>query len=476
MKHGPLEYCEGVARLTPKLAPWMLAELIDVQSLDDLLIRHGSPLHVHVPSQMQANITSIRSVAAARNIALEMHFACKANKCSWYATEAFRANIGIDVASETELMAGIEAGFSGSRIVVTASVKSESLVATAATVGAIVVVASVEDADTVARFLVGHPDAAVNVSIRISGFAFPKGRHESRFGFDIADAAAQIRSLMQRHSDVANRISVRGIHFHLDGTSVTQRVVGIRQSIELTTALRQHGHPIEFVDIGGGAPVQYLERSDDWIDFHRRVDRQIDGDDTDAVLLPNHTYGRSKIDGNYAQVLRNYPTWQADEAASWFGKILDGDGIAKSLADNDLRLHCQPGRALLDGCGITVARVVSIKPMASGDVVVMLDMNQTHCRTTSVDFAIDPILLPNAREVRGTSLTGFLAGNYCAEDDFISPRRFRFSRSVYPGDLIVFPNTAGYQMHFMESRGHQFELPQNIAIAGDDTGRDQRAE
>lgn len=115
-------------------------------------------------------------------------------------------------------------------------------------------------------------------------------------------------------------------------------------------------------------------------------------------------------------------------------------------------------------CGITVARVIACKTNDAGDTFVTLEMNQTNCKTTSVDFAVDPILVPCERMKRPPATTGYLVGNYCAEDDLITPRRMRFDHGAAAGDIVAFPNTAGYQMHFMESRGHQFDLPANVVI------------
>ncbi|MEL6896165.1 MAG: Y4yA family PLP-dependent enzyme, partial [Planctomycetota bacterium] len=55
-------------------------------------------------------------------------------------------------------------------------------------------------------------------------------------------------------------------------------------------------------------------------------------------------------------------------------------------------------------------------------------------------------------------------GAYCTESEFISQRRFAFPHGIQRGDLVVFPNTAGYLMHFMESRSHQFELAKNLVF------------
>jgi len=41
---------------------------------------------------------------------------------------------------------------------------------------------------------------------------------------------------------------------------------------------------------------------------------------------------------------------------------------------------------------------------------------------------------------------------------------------VKAGDLMVFPNTAGYLMHFLESRSHQFPLARNVFVTEGNAG------
>ena len=45
-----------------------------------------------------------------------------------------------------------------------------------------------------------------------------------------------------------------------------------------------------------------------------------------------------------------------------------------------------------------------------------------------------------------------------------------FPQGVKPADLMVFPNTAGYLMHFLESRSHQFPLAQNVFVTEGNAG------
>jgi len=93
-------------------------------------------------------------------------------------------------------------------------------------------------------------------------------------------------------------------------------------------------------------------------------------------------------------------------------------------------------------------------------------MNRTQCRTSSDDFLVDPLLIPATEKSplprTPAGISGYLVGAYCTESELLSLRKLQFPHGVGLGDLIVFPNTAGYFMHFLESRSHQFPLARNV--------------
>jgi diaminopimelate decarboxylase len=165
-------------------------------------------------------------------------------------------------------------------------------------------------------------------------------------------------------------------------------------------------------------------------------------------------------------------------APGWLAGILDapsGTGrgtLAEELRARELVLRCEPGRSLLDGCGLTVARVEHRKRHRDGSWSIGVAMNRSQCATSKPDHAVDPILLRTGvcspGPGRPPSMEGYLMGTYCTESDLLSRRRLRFPHGVARGDLVVFPNTAGYLMHFVETRSHQFPLARNLVVGGRD--------
>ncbi|MCY7302369.1 MAG: Y4yA family PLP-dependent enzyme, partial [Thermoleophilia bacterium] len=61
-------------------------------------------------------------------------------------------------------------------------------------------------------------------------------------------------------------------------------------------------------------------------------------------------------------------------------------------------------------------------------------------------------------------IEGYLVGAYCIERDLLPWRRMRFPMGVDVGDIVVFPNTAGYLMHILESASHQMPPARNLVV------------
>lgn len=182
-----------------------------------------------------------------------------------------------------------------------------------------------------------------------------------------------------------------------------------------------------------------------------------------------------------------YPYWQELTRGPWLDRVLRGEvapgvSAAEALRARGLVLHCEPGRSMLDGCGMTLARVAFRKRTSDGVPLVGLEMNRTQCRSTSADFLLDPALVPVAGSSGGTAeeeasgcepLEGaFLVGAYCIEAELILRRAFDLPHGVRVGDAIALPNTGGYLMHILESASHQIPLAANVVRTAHGPRRD----
>ena len=446
--------CHGELPLTGRIEPWM-NQVVDDRNLRDWLSRHGSPLNIVNPSPMARNIEQLNRVAACRDIAFRVYFARKANKCLSFVQQAMRSSIGVDTASENEVRQCLEIGVDPADLICTAAVKSDSLLQLCIKHQICIALDNHDELIAVTEQS-RHSEHVAHVAIRLGGFHHNGTKLPTRFGFDI-----DTNGLLDDFA--IDNVIVRGVHFHLDGYDASQRVSAIDQSLRWVEALRAVGHPVEFLDIGGGLPMSYLDDGDQWKTFWQEHDRALLGDRT-PITYRNHALGKFVNQGQVIGKPNIYPFHQQPVRDQWLAGVLDSQASRGTIADRirmaNLQLRCEPGRSLLDGCGMTVARVEFRKQNADGDWLIGLAMNRTQCRTTNDDFLVDPLLIQTSLD-RPDAMTGYLVGAYCTEFELISLRRLHFPIGVCRGDLILFPNTAGYLMHFLESRSHQFPLAKN---------------
>jgi diaminopimelate decarboxylase len=278
-----------------------------------------------------------------------------------------------------------------------------------------------------------------------------------------------------------SRIRIAGVHFHLDGYDPDDRVAAIGESLELIDALRGRGHEVGFLDIGGGIPISYLDSGEQWTRFWAEQRRALGG------KRPELTFGNRGLGliagGRGVRGEPNvYPFHQETVRGGWLDRVLGSpletgsgaDTVAGAIASRGLELRCEPGRSLLDGCGMTVARVEFRKQRGDGTWLIGLGMNRTQCRSSSDDFLVDPLLIRAEPSLPGAGSSGstgpiqaYLVGAYCMERELLTWRKLEFPAGVSVGDLVAFPNTAGYLMHILESSSHQIPLARNLVVDGE---------
>ena len=122
----------------------------------------------------------------------------------------------------------------------------------------------------------------------------------------------------------------------------------------------------------------------------------------EPLTFEGHGLGLSAHGGKATGRLNVYPGHQDPIRGAWLREVLEaplasGATVAGSLRERGLGLRCEPGRSLLDGCGMTVARVEFRKRRRDGTWLIGLAMNRTQCRSTADDFPVDPILMRACR-------------------------------------------------------------------------------
>jgi len=423
---------------------------------------YGSPLNVLCVAPLQRNIQELRDVVTSHGLDSRIYFARKSNKAICFVDAALSMGCGIDVASDIELRQSMDRGAKPVDLICTAAIKNERLIEQCIHQR---ITMTMDNVDELQQFIAiaKRVGKDARIAIRCSGFLHEGEKLYSRFGIDVNEAACLIELLKDQPVDV------QGLHFHLDGNSASERVSAIEQSLLIATKFREHGHQLRFLDIGGGVPMSYLDDGTQYANFWNELRLALRGQ-RDPITYRGHGLGFIAATNDIVDVPKTYPYYQSLTRGDWLRQILAtpseaGEAIGKLVSKSGLQLRLEPGRSVLDGCGMTVARVEYRKRHFNGDWLIGLSMNRTQCRTTSDDFLVDPLLIKRPGDSgRDSEMMGYLVGAYCTEAELLTLRKLRFPRAVAIGDLVVFPNTAGYLMHFLESRSHQFPLAANIVV------------
>ncbi|MCI0922230.1 Y4yA family PLP-dependent enzyme [Sphingobacterium rhinopitheci] len=453
--------------LTPLLHPWIKELIGHPELLLSAIEEHGSPINVHSLAPFGENIQAYQEVFQKFGLKYKIFFARKANKCIVFPLAASKQGQGADTASFRELKQCLDAGIAPKDLILTAAVKNRQLLELAVEHQITVVLDNMDEWDLLQQ-IVRDKQKEITVNVRLGSFHFEGKTLPTRFGFTSEEAFLFIQKI--RKEEPLLRFS--GLHFHLNGYSVEQRVTAIEQSLELIDRLYEQGINTESLDIGGGFLMNYLSDKFEWENFHRELKRAV-LDEREPITYQNDALGMIKLNNQLYGEPTVYPYYNELHKTDFLKSILTSisstqqQPLFELLRKRNIELRMEPGRSLLDQCGITVAKVAFRKKDSDGNWLFGLEMNRTQLRSSSADFLLDPIHIPQTENLENTDYCeGYLVGSYCLEQELILKRKLAFSQFPQVGDLLIFPNTAGYMMHFFESEAHLFELAKNLVVVG----------
>ncbi|PPJ34037.1 diaminopimelate epimerase [Nocardia nova] len=411
-------------------AEWERRLLADTHLLDDIAHAVGGPFHVLYPERVGATIDGFREQFRRHGVDGAIYYGKKANKSAAVVRVCAEHGVGVDVASVGELSSALANGIRGHDLVVTGPAKSDELLWLATRHGALI---AVDDPGELAR-LTGL-GATARVLLRV----LPPDS-TSRFGLtDI-----ELDTVLHR-TDPAP-IRVEGLSFHLSGYDPIARSELAAALVDRCRHARALGHPVTTISIGGGFGVEYLP------DTAWRAFTEAHGP---------HWFHADKTFDSY------YPYHQRPAGSAALAAVLDHGDLAKVLRAHAIRLAVEPGRALLDRAGSTVFRVQGVKTRTAQSLPYqLLTVDGTSLSLSEQwfdsEYLPDPVLWP----MRPGAVTPACVGAAtCLESDMLSWRRIPLPRPAVVGDLLVYPNTAGYQMDSNESSFHDLPIPPKVLLS-----------
>ncbi|MEE1836122.1 Y4yA family PLP-dependent enzyme [Streptomyces sp. SP17KL33] len=432
--------------MTTSAPPSLAARTTDeVRSLlDDPLLHElhhglGGPYHLLFPGRFDANAAAFREALAEAGVEGQVYFAKKANKAAVFVERAAVLGLGVDVASHGELREALAHGVRGADVVVTGPAKSEQLLRVAVLQGSLVAVDAIDELDRVLALAAGLGRTA-----RVLLRRLPPGQPHSRFGLDEDECETALRRCS------AGPVDVEGFSFHLSGYDVRQRADLAGQLVRLCLHAREMGLRADRISIGGGFAVDYVG-ADDWRRFTKEH-------------RPEHYHADKTFSGFYPY---HSPVAGADALRAVLGATPAGERepLARLLRAAGVRLLAEPGRALLDQAGCTVFAVQGVKER-DGYAVLTVDGTSLSLSEQwfESEYLPEPVLVPHTEESDAGPFPACVGAATCLESDMISWRKIPFPLRPVVGDLLLYLNTAGYQMDSNESPFHELALPPKVVI------------
>jgi diaminopimelate decarboxylase len=436
---APVTAC--LPRLPAHLEEPALGVLSDEPALlHELAAGVGGPYHLLFPERFDAAAAGFAAVLTQAGVNGRVYFAKKANKAACWVRRCAELGVGVDVASLGELRGALSDGVRGDALVVTGPAKTEQLHRLAILQGCLLVVDALDELERVVELAAGLGE------VRILLRCLPPDGPASRFGMDERELTVALERCVRARAAVR----LEGFSFHLPGYEVAPRADFAGRLLGWCARAQGLGLPAQAISIGGGFAVDYVD-GPAWERFR-------------PGLAPEHFHGGRRFEAYYPY---HSPVAGAAMLRAVLAAVPAGEGrpLAALLAGAGVELLCEPGRALLDQAGCTVFSVQGVKAREYGIVTVDGTSLSLSEQWFNSEFLPDPVLVP--RDARAVSEPGFaacVAGASCLECDLLTWRKVAFPMRPRPGDLLVYVNTAGYQMDSNESPFHDLPLPPKIVV------------
>ncbi|MFI6144839.1 Y4yA family PLP-dependent enzyme [Streptomyces sp. NPDC051109] len=459
----------GPLYLEPRLAARLAALLDSAPFLHLLVDALGSPLNVLLPDQITENTEAFRSVYRRHRLGGQVFFAHKANRSRSLVRRLAAEDAAVDVASVGELRHALGAGFTADRIMATGP-KDPAFLWLAARSGATVNADGPDELEALAGLVRRHGLPRPKVLLRLSEFEASGPRtlsRRSRFGTSVK-AFGPLLDLLERHRD---RVDPIGVAYHLDTTSPDEKAIALEGCLRAMDDLGSRGFQPRVVDIGGGFGVSYLAHAAQWDRYTSELAAAVMGR-RPPLAWGGHGYGLHAEGGTLRGALSMYPGHRPVAGAGYLDALLSqpaptlGRGLGTLLLESLYDLYTEPGRALADQCGLSLARVLEVRHPDAGPALVRLAMNASDVALEDHGILMDPVLVSREGGPAGPPepVGVHLMGNLCLEADLITRRTVFLPRLPRPGDLLGFANTAGYCMDFGVTRAQQQPVARKVAV------------
>ena len=367
-------------------------------SLTDLAERVGTPVYVYSTATLERHYRVMSDAVATHADALGdalIAFAVKANSNVSVLATLARLGCGADTVSEGEIRRARKAGIPADRIIFSGVGKTDAELAYALSIGVRQI--NVESPSELDRLIIVAersntcPDIAIRVNPKVGAGGHAKittGGEGDKFGIPAEEALA-----LYARAAASPHVRPVGLACHI-GSQITDLApleAAFLLLRQMTITLRDQGHEVARLDLGGGlgVPYQGAAPTASPADYVAMAARVLDGLDVDAVF--------------------------------------------------------EPGRLLAANAGILLSRVIQITERAG-------DSSAGGRRFVVLDAAMNDLIRPAMYDAfhevtpvtprSGAPVNYDIVGPVCETGDTFA--RDRMMAPVLPGDLVAFMGAGAY--------------------------------
>jgi diaminopimelate decarboxylase len=457
--------------LRPKIHASVARFLADSALPRQLTRALGSPLNVLFPDLLRENLAAYRAVLAKHQVTGRIFFAHKTTLSDSIVRQLAVEQVNLDVASLNELRHGLSCGFDGARIEATGP-KSAEFLMLCVLHGVTVNIDSVSELKQLIKIRgLLKTTAPTKVLLRLSGFQTSTLNHlakSSRFGIPLSEVNEAFDLLQAQ----AGNLLLSGFAFHLDTVAASERLSAIEKCLELFEQAIERGFEPQVLNIGGGFRVNYLQDQHEWSAYSSALKESVLGTGQ-PLTWQKSGFGMHVDGGQLKGSFNTYGYYEQAPGCRFLEEILSSTlpnmadkTVAEVLRSNMIQLWIEPGRSIVDQCGVTIARVNSLRKASTDEQLVCLNMKRQDIAFLDQEVFVDPIILyrNKPQEAAPHKVPVFFAGDLCLESDLIHRHLTFLQQLPEEGDLIAFINTAGYFMDFSACQAIMQPAARKVAV------------
>lgn len=390
--------------------------------LTEIAKEYGTPCYVYSASVIKKQFEALQN-AMQKAIPADRQpllcYACKANSNLAILKLLQTLGSGLEIVSEGELFRGLKSGFTGDKIISTSFGKNEYEIKACLDADILQFnIEAPEELDNINKYA-SQSGKKVNVVFRlnpnITGGGHNKistGRKEDKFGNTAGDILALYKRAEEMEHIIPSGISV---HIGSQVSNVEAFKPAFEKVAELVHILRNNGHTVTHLDIGGGFPIIY----------------------NDEQLLDLDAY------------------------AKW---------VAEIIVPLDTKIQMEPGRYMVGNSGVLLARTQYVKTTPSRKFLVLDAGMNDLIRPTLYEayHGVRAVMSHNAQKE-----TYDVVGPICESGDIFA--KGREISEVNKGDLVVIESAGAYGFA-MASNYNSRCLPAEILVDGDNVSLINKAQ